>query len=154
MVFDLDVEARVDSIPDFVLVDSDGAIFECVRIWEKLSEIAVDIEGEFNLHVYGEHLCLIQIFDGLNYYIVDPKCPKVSKEGLLRFFQSKVRKVWFDCQSDQSLIFKKYGFGINNVTDLRVMAQSLGKEGNLVSLEEEFLGIKPEVNKKKHQQAN
>ena len=34
--------------------------------------IALDIEAENNLHAYGEKLCLVQIFDGVDSIIIDP----------------------------------------------------------------------------------
>ncbi len=39
---------------------------------KELHIIALDIEVESNLHVYGEKLCLAQIFDGVNNVIIDP----------------------------------------------------------------------------------
>ena len=58
----------------YTLLDSDEKIFKFLDSISSLDEIAVDFEGEFNLHIYGEHLCLIQIFDKSNYYIIDPRC--------------------------------------------------------------------------------
>ena len=33
--------------------------------------MAMDFEEESNLHVYGEHLCIIQLYDGNDYFIID-----------------------------------------------------------------------------------
>ena len=38
----------------------------------KEKTIAIDIECEMNLHCYGEHLCLIQIYDQKNKILIDP----------------------------------------------------------------------------------
>lgn len=140
---------------EYTLAASDETLYRLIDKWNELERIAVDFEGEFNLHIYGEHLCLIQIFDGKEYYIIDPRSRRISAESLCAFFTSPVRKVWFDMQSDNSLIHKIYGSSLSNVTDLRLMAIELGYNGNLTSLEETFLGtISEYTSKKKLQQTN
>ena len=66
-------------------IDSDKKLSQLIQSWKQreISSIAMDFEGEFNLHIYGEHLCLIQIFDGQEYFLIDPF--KVSKEALKSF---------------------------------------------------------------------
>ncbi len=135
-------------------ISHDNDLESAIRIWSNKERIAVDFEGEFNLHVYGEYLCLIQVFDGDEYYLIDPLSKTLSKEALRSFFSLPVKKVWFDCQSDQSLVFKEYGFGIENIFDVRVLAKLLGFDGNLISLEKEYLNLEININKKKNQQAN
>jgi len=126
-----------------------------LELWKNVDRIAVDFEGEFNLHIYGMHLCLIQIYDGDKYFIIDPRSPKLSREALIAFFESPVKKVWFDMSSDNSLIHKNYGTSLRNVMDVRVMAMCLGYMGNLTGLVKEYLGIETEVKeKKKLQQTN
>lgn len=138
----------------YTLLDSDEKIFSFISSLSQKA-IAVDLEGEFNLHIYGEHLCLIQIYDGQNYYIIDPRSKDVSEKALIAFFSSDIEKVWFDAQSDNSLIFKNYDITINNVFDVRALAKALGFMGNLISLEETFLSIKKDnVDKKRLQQTN
>ena len=138
----------------YTYIDTDEKIIEAVPHFEEKERIAVDFEGEFNLHVYGEHLCLIQVFDGESFFIIDPRAAGVTPKGLEVFFSSSVRKLWFDCQSDASLVYKAYGLRINNIFDIRVVAEALGFHGNLKSLEETYLGIRNDLNKKKNQQAN
>ncbi len=117
--------------------------------------IAVDFEGEFNLHIYGEHLCLIQVFDGDRYYIIDPRSSRMTEKALVMFFTSPVKKVWFDMQSDNSLLKKNYNTTLKNVLDVRVMAMCLGYTGNLTGLVEKYLGINVEMeDKKRLQQTN
>ena len=114
----------------------------------------MDFEGEYNLHIYGEHLCLIQIYDTEGFYIIDPRSSRVTKKGLETFFTLPTEKIWFDIQGDAALIYKVYGLKINNVYDVRVPAKILGYNGNLLGLEKEYLGIEVNINKKKNQQAN
>lgn len=139
---------------DYQYIDTDEKIYEAIALLETRERIAVDFEGEFNLHVYGEHLCLIQIYDGSSFYLIDPRMEKVTKNGLRAFFSSEVKKLWFDCQSDASLVYKNYGLTINNIYDVRILAEALGFHGNLKALESKYLGIDNNFNKKKNQQAN
>ena len=139
---------------EYTLLDSDEKIETQCIAWKDIEKLAVDFEGEFNLHVYGEHLCLIQIYDGSGFYLIDARNKNVTQKGLSSFFSLDARKLWFDCQSDQALVYKKYGLKIKNIYDLRVLAQALGFQGNLISLEKEYLGIDIKINKKKNQQAN
>lgn len=138
----------------YTTLDSDEKIFQAVKRWESFPSIAVDFEGEFNLHIYGEHLCLIQIYDTEGYWIIDPRSPQVTRRGLEAFFSMKTEKIWFDVQSDASLVYKVYGLRIENVYDVRVPALALGYTGNLLGLVKEYLGLDIEINKKKNQQAN
>ncbi len=139
---------------EYAYLDTDGKIEEAVAAFSGRERIAVDFEGEFNLHVYGEHLCLVQIFDGQSFFIIDPRSGRVTPKGLEAFFSSSVRKVWFDCQSDASLVSKAYGLSISSIFDVRVLAEALGSHGNLKSVEAQYLGIESAIPKKRNQQAN
>ena len=132
-------------------ITSDAGIAELIPVLEARDCIAVDFEGEFNLHIYGEHLCLVQIFDGEDYHIIDPRSSGVSPKGLGIFFQSSVQKIFFDAQSDASLVHKRYGMTIRNIYDIRIPAMLLGYAGNLLGLEELYLGIDDTGGKKKKQ---
>ncbi len=139
---------------DYSYIDNDELLLAAAGRFGKLERIAVDFEGEFNLHIYGEHLCLIQVYDGESFYLIDPRSEKVTEKGLSAFFSSPVRKIWFDCQSDAALVSKVYGKKIENIFDIRVLAQTLGYQGNLKGLEETYLGLESGISKKKNQQAN
>lgn len=128
-------------------------------IENKITTIAMDFEEESNLHVYGEHLCLIQVFDRNTYYAIDAL--KISsyldgKDALKEFLESPVEKIMFDCSSDSSIARKTLGIQLANIFDLRVLALGLEFTGNLNSLIERNLSIR--VNdqdlKHKYQRAN
>lgn len=139
---------------NYTQINSDEELFKAIEVLNSKEKIAVDFEGEFNLHVYGEHLCLIQVYDGDVFYIIDPRSKALTVKGLEAFFSMPVKKVWFDCQSDHSLVYKNYELKIANIMDIRVMAKALGYDGNLLGLVKEYLGIELTINKKKNQQAN
>ena len=134
---------------DFTWIDNDDQLDEMSALWNRKERIAMDFEGEFNLHIYGEHLCLIQD-------IIDPRSPRLHTPALVSFLSSPVKKVWFDCQSDMALVYKKYGCQIASICDIRVYALALGWEGNLLGLEGKYLGLDSleGLDKKKLQQTN
>jgi len=116
--------------------------------------IAVDVEAEFNLHCYGEHLCLIQIFDLENEIIIDPFKFR-NGDCIKRFFEKRdVLKIMYDSSSDAALLKTVYGIRLQSVLDLRPAVSLLEypKQGLAHVLSEE-LGI-AFVNKKKFQQYN
>ena len=78
---------------DYTIIDNGKDLLAKLDQWNGLERIAVDFEGEFNLHIYGEHLCLIQVYDGKGYYIIDPRANAMGKEDLTAFFESDVKKV-------------------------------------------------------------
>ncbi|MDA3948993.1 MAG: 3'-5' exonuclease, partial [Spirochaeta sp.] len=52
-----------------------------------VDEVAVDIEGEFNLHIYCEHFCLLQIYDGRYAVLVDPNSVAIAE--IQAFFEDR-----------------------------------------------------------------
>ncbi|MBI9094797.1 MAG: 3'-5' exonuclease [Sphaerochaeta sp.] len=139
-------------------IDSDTKLSTVVQSWKQreILSIAMDFEGEFNLHIYGEHLCLIQIYDGQEYFLIDPF--KVSEKALKTFLEDPdLEKVMFDCASDSALVRKAYGIALANAFDIRVQALALGYTGNLTGLIELHLGVQEEKSnksKKKNQMTN
>lgn len=93
----------------------------------KVNSLCMDFEGEFNLHVYGNHLCLIQIFDGKRFVAVDPF--KIAVESLKAFFEDRnILKIMYDCASDGSLLFENYGIVLRSILDLRPIPDLLNFE--------------------------
>lgn len=142
----------------YTLIDSDDRLTSLVAEWKgaAIDMVAMDFEGEFNLHIYGEHLCLIQLNDGDRFFLVDPF--KVSMEAIKAFLEDgTIAKIMFDCASDSALMRKQYGVQIENICDLRIHALALGHTGSLGSLVELYLGDVPKPNtgsKKKNQRTN
>jgi ribonuclease D len=80
--------------------------------------IALDLEAESNLHVYGEKLCLTQIFDGINSIIIDPF--NIDNDSLKLLFENpKILKVMYDAGSDLSLLKNAHNVEIKSILDLR-----------------------------------
>ena len=87
---------------DYELIQTDA---DLVRLVERLQEacvrrLAIDVEGENNLHRYGIHVALIQLFDGARGFIVDPLAIRTT--DLLRPLLEGVpwELLWFDAGND------------------------------------------------------
>ncbi len=120
----------------------------------RVNTIALDIEGEFNLHCYGEHLCLVQIFDGARDIIIDPQSFEKKTPLKLLFEKRDLLKIMYDSASDAALLHNVYGISIKSILDLRPAVSLLDYEKQHLShvLSEE-LGIPP-VKKKRFQRYN
>ncbi len=121
---------------------------------EGIDTIAMDLEGEFNLHCYGEHLCLVQIFDGKREIIIDPVAhPNLSMLDTL-FSKRSLMKIMYDSSSDASLVQHVRGVRIMTILDLKPAVSLLEytSQGLSSVLETEF-GIRV-PNKKKFQRFN
>ncbi|WP_320129780.1 3'-5' exonuclease [uncultured Sphaerochaeta sp.] len=142
----------------YLVINSDSQLSVMVAQWKQqgIKVLAMDFEGEFNLHIYGEHLCLIQLYDGSSFYLIDPF--KVSPPSLKAFLEdSEIEKIMFDCASDSALVRKEFGIFLENIYDIRVPALAIGYTGNLSGLVEKYLGEqeeKPTGSKKKNQMTN
>jgi ribonuclease D len=142
----------------YLVIDSDLQLSTMVAQWKAQGTfvLAMDFEGEFNLHIYGEHLCLIQLYDGTSFYLIDPF--KVSPASLKTFLEdAELEKIMFDCASDSALVRKEFGILMQNIYDIRVPALALGYTGNLSGLVSLYLGEQEEKtngSKKKNQMTN
>ncbi|AEF81873.1 HRDC domain-containing protein [Leadbettera azotonutricia] len=120
---------------------------------EGISIIAMDFECEFNLHAYGEKLCLIQIFDGKTYFIIDPL--NIENDEIKKFLLDKnTVKIMYGAESDASLVYSQYGTQIQNLFDLQIAVDVLDAERNGLDFAlDHFLDIEIK-NKKKYQSHN
>lgn len=116
--------------------------------------VGVDLEAEFNLHIYGEHFCLLQLFDGQRAAAVDPQA--VSIALIKGFLEDRgVEKITYDSISDRALLYKNHGILMQNLVDLRPAVELLEfKKQGLGGVVEAALGIAPARRKKRFQQYN
>lgn len=104
--------------------------------------VAVDLEAECNLHMYGEKLCLVQIYDASQKYIVDPF--KTGLAAVKKFFENdKFLKIFYDASSDLSLLKNAHDISVSSLLDLKPAVDLLdypqkGLDGVLNTL----LGVK------------
>ncbi len=139
----------------YKLIDSDEKYKKQREIWDEkgITSFAIDFEGEFNLHIYGEHLCLIQLFDGKEYFLIDPLY--VSFDLLIPFFTNPtIEKIMFDSSSDASLLYKQYQIEMKGVYDVALAASLIGFKGNLSALIAKVTHQEASTGKKGFQKAN
>ena len=140
---------------NYVMIDSDEKYKKQLSTWRDkgISSFAIDFEGEFNLHIYGEHLCLIQLFDGTDYFLIDPF--SVSDALFTSFFSDpSIEKIMFDSSSDASLLYKQYNIEMKGVYDVALAASLIGFSGNLSALIAKVTGEEASSGKKGFQKAN
>lgn len=120
----------------------------------KSESLALDLEAEFNLHVYGEHFCLLQLYDGHQAVLVDPQT--VPIESVRELLEDRdILKITYDSAGDRSLLFRNHGIRMRGILDLRpaVDLLQLEKQG-LSAVLETVLGLEPAGGKKRYQQYN
>jgi len=142
---------------DYSYIDTPEKLAVLIRSFrEKGTEtLAMDFEEESNLHVYGEHLCIIQLYDGTDFYIIDALA--LGETPLIKdLLEGPETKIMFDCSSDAAIVRKSLGIQLKNIYDIRLAAKALGFDGNLSSLIERNLGVQADspAEKKKYQKAN
>ena len=141
---------------EYTYIDTNAAFADYLKdlkergVWE----VALDIEGEFNLHVYGERFCLLQITDGEREVAVDPLA--VSREPLKQLLEDRnLLKVTYDCASDRLLLAKSHGILMSSILDLRPAVELLDyPKQDLSSVLDSELGVREEGSKKRFQQYN
>ncbi len=128
---------------------------ELARLLERLRQdnpqaVAVDLESEHNLHSYGIHVALVQLFDGRQAHLIDTLA--VRDRGLLRSLleESSWVKVMFDASGDLATLGTALQMSIRPVFDLSIAARLLGRPGSLSSL----LEAESAAGKSRFQKAN
>ena len=146
---------------DYSYIDSPEKLTVLIRSFSAsgTETLAMDFEEESNLHVYGEHLCIIQLYDGSKFYIIDALALDSTEKGkalVKEFLEGPQTKIMFDCSSDAAIVRKSLGIQLKNIYDIRLAAKALGFDGNLSSLIERNLGVETgsSAEKKKYQKAN
>jgi len=105
---------------DYIYIEKDADLRSYLKKFREkgLHIVALDIEAECNCHAYGEKLCLVQVFDGLESVIIDP-C-RISSDALKLLFENpNILKVMYDAGSDLSLMKNSADIEIKSILDLR-----------------------------------
>ncbi len=112
-------------------------------------EVALDLEGEYNLHRYGMHLCLVQLFDGRECLLIDTV--KIKNISCMRaFFEGDIEKVVFSPGNDLILLDHLFGFHLKHIFDVQAAARLVGHERlSLGTIIAEELGVTLDKSKTK-----
>ncbi|MBR2282365.1 MAG: 3'-5' exonuclease, partial [Spirochaetales bacterium] len=155
------MRAIIAGMMNYTTIATASALADLLERWETegVTSVAMDFEEESNLHCYGEHLCIIQLFDRRDYYILDALALVKDPAGLSAmkgFLEGPMEKIMFACQSDASMARKTLSIQLENIFDVRVIALALEFNGNLTALIERNLGLSVEspALKKRYQTAN
>jgi ribonuclease D len=116
--------------------------------------VAFDIEGESNLHQYGETLCLIQVYDGHHAVLIDPF--RVPIRPIQEFLENRsILKIMFDAAGDRAFLYKNCGIDPLSILDLQAAAILLDYEKrDLSSVLKQALGLDSGRSKKRFQKYN
>ena len=116
--------------------------------WDAVAEelrqaprLALDTErnGRF---AYRERICLIQISDGRDTYLLDPLAVKNLHALGESLADEAVTVVMHGCEEDVRFFDRDFGFEVNNLFDTGLAARFLGvSRPNLGAVLEEFCGV-------------
>lgn len=104
-----------------LLIDSDSQLDEIVELLSQVKEISFDTEFDNFNREYGFKMYLLQVFDGVNVYIFDPKKLKDLSKIWKVFEDPKICKVAYSCSEDIALL-KLYGCLPTNIFDIQIAA--------------------------------
>jgi ribonuclease D len=115
-----------------MIIGSNRDLSRLISSWKSrnISRLALDFEGESNLHRYGIHLCLIQAADGESVHLIDPLAD-MNLSPLFDFFEDEsVAKVMFSADFDVRLIHHTHGVQIRALRDIQIAGKLLDLEKN------------------------
>src|SRR6056297_1642663 len=116
----------------------------------KADEFAIDLEFDRNRYRYGFNMCLMQIYDGNECYVIDPLSSDIDIEGIYPVIEDpEVQKVVFAFGEDLRL-FHSMGCFPKNLYDLDAATSLLNfQPASLTKLIKQVLDI--EVNSSSQQ---
>jgi len=121
---------------EYTVIRTDAAVADLAsRLRDRrLARVAVDIEGENNLHAYGIRGSLIQGFDGHRAWVIDVLSldSRASLAALLQ--ESSWLKVMYDAGNDLLAFSHDLGLRVQPILDVAIAANLLGKPGGLHAL--------------------
>jgi len=114
----------------------------CITQLGSCNELAIDLEFDKNFYRFGFNLCLVQIFDGNDCYLIDPLSRKVDIEQLFSLLEdTSIQKVCFSFDEDLRLLHS-LGCFPKNLYDLDTASRLLNYPAlSLSNLLEEVLGV-------------
>jgi ribonuclease D len=133
---------------DFKLINADRQLAELRNHFynSNIAKIAMDFEADFGTYSYGNKLCLIQIYDGKLFYIIDPY--KISKDEMIKFLADKrTIKYMYGVGSDIKLIYDQYKIKVQGVYDLQLLVDVVNNHHQRWWLEwvAPIRGLKPSI---------
>ena len=123
-------------------IDDRATFVEVCQQLSKCPALGFDLEGEFNLHRFGMHLCLIQIHNGSDQiFLIDP-LQVGPLDPLLELLESPdVTLIAHGSPGDWVLLDYLYGCRPRNIFDTQIAASLVGTaQTSLGALLEQYFG--------------
>lgn len=126
------------------------ALLDVVHRLEKTDEFAIDLEFDRNRYRYGFNMCLMQVYDGNQCYVIDPLSNDMDIQGIFPVIEDPdIQKVVFAFGEDLRL-FHSMGCFPKNLYDLDAATSLLNfQPASLTKLIKQVLDI--EVNSSSQQ---
>ena len=114
----------------------------CIQQLTSSSEIAIDLEFDKNYHRYGFNLCLIQIYNGENCYLIDPLSDQLNIEPIFPVLENpQIQKVCFSFDEDLRLLHS-IGCFPKNLYDLGIASRLINyPQMSLTNLVDDLLDV-------------
>ena len=107
-------------------IDTEIELLKVKEILETRLEFALDLEADVNLHRYGRKLCLAQIWDGNECWLLDLRVMNVS--CLKEIMENPaIIKVMYAASFDVSLLADVLGIELKGLFDIQLCSYLLGK---------------------------
>ena len=131
-------------------ISDNNALQDVTNEISKTDEFAIDLEFDRNRYRYGFNMCLMQIYDGNECYVIDPLSSDIDIEGIYPVIEDpEVQKVVFAFGEDLRL-FHSMGCFPKNLYDLDAATSLLNfQPASLTKLIKQVLDI--EVNSSSQQ---
>ncbi len=126
----------------FTFIQSFAELEVAAQEWSKLSEIAIDLECENNLHHYGSYITLIQLSSRTKNWIIDALAVTKMDPFIKMLENPSIRKFFHDVSFDLRIICHQWPCRLKNIFDTQIAALFLGKkEVGLGYLLESYFGV-------------
>lgn len=124
------------------LVNTQSALDPVISELSKDHQIALDLEFDKNYYRFGFNLCLVQIYDGNNCYLIDPLSEELDITTLFPIFENPgIEKVTFAFGEDIRLLHS-LGCFPKNIYDLDITTSLLNyPPGSLTKLITDVLNV-------------
>ena len=77
-------------------IDDNSALQDVVIEISKADEFAIDLEFDRNRYRYGFNMCLMQVYDGNDCYVIDPLSSNIDIQGIFPVIEDpEIQKVVF-----------------------------------------------------------
>ncbi len=126
----------------YIYVDDQTALDQAAAQLNNTKQLSVDLEFDKNRFRYGFNLCLIQIFDGTQTYLIDPVIAELDLKPIFEVFENPdINKIVFSFGEDIRLLHSMGCFP-RGLYDLQMVSALLNyPPASLATLLQDVLGI-------------